>query len=442
MPLLKGKDRETVSQNIRTEIAAGKPQKQAVAIALKEAGLSKNCMPGGSNTFIPSLGKDNKHNFDEANFEKLEGVPIFDEHPGSEEDLEIDFTPEMLQRIIDRCNARIKDTGDYPVVTDGHTSDEQPNPPVLGFAANFRMGEIGRQNPRKCIYCDLFIHKEKMQRAKELPRRSIELWVNDLTADNIVLEKARSPIDTVSLLGATRPARDLGVMFQKNGERKAKYEIRGSMDKQALEEIIKAVMELPAMKWCEQQMASQQQAQEPGKEGFEDEGATFDDEKKPEEEKPEMKEAKFEEVKKDDQDVEAANDDHEVGKEKLRMQFDQQKRKYAKLESEYKTLFAKVAMLERKERRADRKAQLMQLEAEGFVFDLADELETVQDMEPARFNKHVTCIKKNYKKAPIGVQLKPAPVPEEGGSLAPAVKTPHEVLLEASKTAQEKYQKR
>ena len=42
MPLEKGSSRQTVSDNVRTEIAAGKPQKQAVAIALRQAGLSKN----------------------------------------------------------------------------------------------------------------------------------------------------------------------------------------------------------------------------------------------------------------------------------------------------------------------------------------------------------------------------------------------------------------
>jgi len=37
MPLKRGDSRKTVSSNIRTEIAAGKPQKQAVAIALNTA---------------------------------------------------------------------------------------------------------------------------------------------------------------------------------------------------------------------------------------------------------------------------------------------------------------------------------------------------------------------------------------------------------------------
>jgi len=47
MPLQKGKSKAIIGANIRTEIRAGKPKKQAIAIALHKAGVKRKSKKHG-----------------------------------------------------------------------------------------------------------------------------------------------------------------------------------------------------------------------------------------------------------------------------------------------------------------------------------------------------------------------------------------------------------
>src|SRR5258705_7466289 len=79
MPLTKGSSRSAISKNIRAEISAGKPQKQAVAIALDVARRADR-MDGGRTAAFDIAYETKRRNRAEGG-QVFEG-PIVSEIPG------------------------------------------------------------------------------------------------------------------------------------------------------------------------------------------------------------------------------------------------------------------------------------------------------------------------------------------------------------------------
>lgn len=334
---------------------------------------------GGGNDYAPAL--DGKKKYDAGEFTEFKEVPIFDEH--NDEDLHTDFTPELLQQIVDQCNKRME-TGDLTPIYDRHT--DEGDAIHLGYASDFRVKDFGK---KKAIFADFKLKTEKLDYIKEkgLSRRSVELW-KDLVLDPLVLgAEDRPAIDAVAMLGEQRPSRDLGLLkFNKKYHSEVSKYTSGEEQmnpEDTIKRCIEALMSTPEFAYLHELMANP-------KENFESE------EEVSEKEVPNAPE-------------EAVKDGAEEEKlENVKLRYNAEKIKYSKLEAEHKALFSKVAELERKERLATRKGDFTQLLAEGYDFDIVEELNDSADMNDAVFAKHLNKVKKSYRKAPINVNVKVA----------------------------------
>ena len=311
--------------------------------------------------FTQWRGKDKKQK--DGEFVVEHAVPVLDEHE--------DIGPADLLEIIANNNRRIADTGDMPPIVLHHTPDDGlATNPIVGFARDFRMGRLGKENPRRCILADFHFFKDKYELAKEHPRRSVELW-----------EKSRF-IDPIALLSAETPARDLGLLFGKsNSEKSARYQLSDEEAEMAVELPLESVDELKTLitDIVKQVLAEAAPAnQEPAPE-------TLQKEEEPEEEEKEDK-AKLSK------------------QEKLRLERDQATAELAKFKKEHDENKKALDELQRKFRKTEREKELAQLRYEGFTFDTAEELAHVLDMDDDAYEKHKGIIKSRYQKAPVGVR--------------------------------------
>lgn len=352
-------------------------------------------LPGSENVFVPDLLKKKKFAEDTVDYQT---VALFDEHDGHEEGVDCYFDREKLNEICNNTQAKIDDTKDYLPVYVGHIDEdkhESQQGELLGYIDRVWVGDFGEKNPRPTIYGNYRVLKEKLDKAKEFPRRSVELW----------FDKAGMILDCVAAL-KRRPQRNLGITYEKNSQRVAKYQysIGDGMEQEA---VIKACLE--AVRSMPEFAAMAEYMQKKDEEGKLEAVQIKDNPAMPHEvDKKKLPESA-------DMDHEDESDSMEYSKdpEKLKMQMGQERRKYTKLEAAYKGLEERFQLLEKRERAADYRADLIALEGEGFQFDLAEELELVADKDKVSFEKHCSHIRKRYSKAPIGMAKVTPVVPSE-----------------------------
>lgn len=171
-----------------------------------------------------------------------EEVAVLDEHDLKDEDGQLitRLTPEKLQRIADNNNKRIDDTGDYCPIVIGHTKDDDPErgivihekdqPEIIGYAGPFRVKKFFKTG-KKAIFAKWRVFKDKLDLLRKFPRRSVELWVS------------RWEIDPISVLGATTPDRDLGlVKLARPAAGKQSYTITRSNSQMDVNELVQQVV--------------------------------------------------------------------------------------------------------------------------------------------------------------------------------------------------------
>ena len=162
--------------------------------------------------------------FSDREFQNIPNVPVFAEHETTAQDgRKLRFTRIELQAVVDRCNRRIAENGDYAALSLGHTpSPDDPHgqmPEVVGFAGPFRLGQIGQpgQRQRYAILADFHVFREDAGRIKKYPRRSPELWLEDKYEEMF--------LDPIALLSSEAPRLDMGLLYsaKRHGQLIEKY---------------------------------------------------------------------------------------------------------------------------------------------------------------------------------------------------------------------------
>jgi hypothetical protein len=122
-------------------------------------------------------------------YQRLDNVALFHEHSVPAQDIDGKQLPaqhygrDELAEMVEGMNERILDHDEFSPITRGHTGrkpgaadGERQLPEVLGFAGPYRLGMIGRKNPRWAIFGTEYHLKEAVPELRKRVGRSPEVW--------------------------------------------------------------------------------------------------------------------------------------------------------------------------------------------------------------------------------------------------------------------------
>ena len=380
--------------------------------------------------------------FPEEKFLKIPGVVVFTEHRTRLRDgRPAVYDRETLERIAANCNRRIDETGNYAAVCIGHTSPENSDKPLIGFAGPFRVEE---RNGKAVLVCDFHILRDEVDNLARYPRPSPEVWIPEdgFDPDRIFL-------DPIAMLGAETPRLDLGMTFlyramagpylcekyaaapapgnvavpEFGARKKVRYEKEDSpmpLAKEDIQAILKAIESTDWYSWLRQQMAANAGGEHKEPDG--DEGETPPDntakadkyEAEDTPPPPKKKRPDDDDLEPDDEPAEDLEDEdtEEPPRKPRKVEEYRCTTHYAKredvLEAQREIYRLRVELEKEKALRINtERRRILENLARQYVVDVDEEMQSCRygRMSDEAFRKHCARIERHYRPRPVGLEL-------------------------------------
>lgn len=137
----------------------------------------------------PTISELVESRFTPDQYQRLHNVAMFHEHTVPAQKIQDKEVPaqhygrDELAEMVDGMNDRILDHDEFSPITRGHTGQkpgakdgDRQMPEVLGFAGPYKLGMIGRKNPRWAIFGTEYHMKDAVPELKKRVGRSPEVW--------------------------------------------------------------------------------------------------------------------------------------------------------------------------------------------------------------------------------------------------------------------------